>query len=65
MKCDARDCNNEATHFEVIRASLTYYYKWCEKCRQSLEADRAEWGSPHELEYLSENEYIVEIITTS
>jgi hypothetical protein len=65
MKCDARDCNDEATNFEVIRASLNYYYKWCEKCHQSLEEDRIKWGIPPEHEYLSENEYIVEIITTS
>jgi hypothetical protein len=57
MKCDGKHdtCLNEATRFEVMYASSTYYYKWCEECYRSVNV-RAVFKH----EDLSEEEYLVQ-----
>jgi hypothetical protein len=62
MKCDASDCSNDATHFELCDGEI--FFKWCTKCAKyctELEDDYEKllW------ELISEEEYAVRAVMAS
>lgn len=56
MKCDAADCDNEATHFELCDGEI--FFKWCDSCAKHCtepedDFEKLLW------EIISKDEYLV------
>lgn len=59
MKCDADDCDHEATHFETFEGGT--FFKWCDKCASYIEDEDYVDG----WEIISKDEYLVRQVMTA